>query len=137
MAGETAIISYSTPEPFESATKRVREALVREGFAVLAELDISRQIQRALGIELAQCTVLYVCFRQSFLEAVREHSKAGVLLPLHVVVSACRERSEIHMLAAVDRNGANPEPVLECVNRLQNEIAGVIDRIAMHRSYCQ
>ena len=131
-------MTYSIPEPFESAVKRVRAALVRGGFSVPRELDISAQIRQSLGIDITQSTVMYVFCRQSFVEAMRVQSAIGIYLPLHVVISACSGQAEIHMLGSVPPDGVITGTLLASfVNRLRDEVSLVIEKIAIHRSYCQ
>ena len=135
MNGETAATTYSIPEPVEEALKVIREALARAGLSVVGELDISRRIQRSLGIGMAQCKVLYVCSKQSMPEAINVCAAVGIFLPLHVVVSARGEQTEIHLLAFLSSNSG--DPLVSAVNGLQDEVSRAIEKIAMQRSYCQ
>jgi uncharacterized protein (DUF302 family) len=135
MTGETAATTYSIPEPFEAALKLIRAALARAGLSVVGELDISGRIQRSLGIGMAQRRVLYVCSKQSSLGAVNVCPGVGIFLPLHLVVSARGEQTEIHLLASLPSNGC--DPLVSAVNGLQDEVSRAMEKIAMHRSYCQ
>jgi uncharacterized protein (DUF302 family) len=135
MTGETATTTYSIPEPVEEALKRIRAALARAGLSVLGELDISGRIQRSFGIGMAQCKVLYVCSKQSILEAINVCPAVGIFLPLHIVVSAHGEQTEIHLLASLPSNSG--DSLTAPVNRLQDEVSRAIEKIAMHRSFCQ
>ena len=135
MTGETAATTYSIPEPVEEALKLIRGALGRAGLSVLGELDISGRIQRSLGIGMAQCKVLYVCSQQTILEAINVRPAVGIFLPLHLVVSAHSEQTEIHILASLPSNSG--DPLVSAVNGLQDEVSRAIEKIAMQRSYCQ
>jgi uncharacterized protein (DUF302 family) len=135
MTGKTAATTYSIPEPFEAALKLIRAALGRAGLSVLGELDISGRIQRCLGIGMAQRRVLYVCSKQSSLEAINTWPGVGIFLPLRLVISARDEQTEIHLLASLPSNGG--DPLVSAVNGLQDEVSWAIEKIAMHRSYCQ
>src|SRR5579864_35164 len=105
MTGETAATTYSIPESFEAALKLIRAALYRAGLSVPGELDISGRIQRSLGIGMAPCRILYVCSKQSSLEVTNVCPAVGIFLPLHLVVSARGEQTEIHVLASLPSNG--------------------------------
>ena len=135
MTGETAATTYSIPESFEAALKLIRAALARAGLSVPAELDISGRIQRSLGIGMARCKVLYVGANQSILEAINVCPAVGIFLPLHIVVSARGEQTEIHFMASLPSNSG--DPLVSPVNGLQDEVSRAIEKIAMHRSYCQ
>jgi uncharacterized protein (DUF302 family) len=135
MTGETAATTYSIPEPFDAALKLIRAALARAGLSVLGELDISRRIQRSLGIGMAQRRVLYVCSKQSCLEAINVCPWVGILLPLHLVVSARGGQTEIHLLSSLPPNSG--DPLVSAANGLQDGVSRAIEKIAMQRSYCQ
>jgi uncharacterized protein (DUF302 family) len=138
MPGETVTTTYSIPEPFDSALKLVRSVLARAGLSILAELDVSGRIEQSLGIGIARCNVLYVCSKRSLLESINIRPAVGIFLPLHVVVSARGGQTEIYLLASPTPNGGNPAPALAApVNKLQDEISRAMEKIAMHRSYCQ
>jgi uncharacterized protein (DUF302 family) len=135
MTGETAAATYAIPESFEEALKLIRAVLARAGLSVVGELDISGRIQRSLGIGMAQCKVLYVCSKQSILEAIDKCPAVGIFLPLHLVASARGEQTEIHLLASLPSNSG--DPLVSAVNGLQDEVSRAIEKIAMQRSYCQ
>jgi uncharacterized protein (DUF302 family) len=138
MTGESATTTYSIPEPVEGAMTLIRTALARAGLNVLGELDISGRIQRSHGIEMAPCRVLYVCSRLSNLEGGHACPAVGIWLPLHIVVSARGEQTEIHLLTSLPPGSDHAASGLASpVNRLQSEISRAIEKIAMHRSYCQ
>ena len=138
MTGETAATTYSIPESFEAALKLIRAALARAGLSVIGELDISGRIQRSLGIGMAQCKVLYVCSKQSILEAINVCPAVGIFLPLHIVVSARGEQTEIHLLASLLADNDNPSPAVATpLNRFRDEISRAIEKVAMRRSFCQ
>ena len=137
MTGEPAITTYSVPERFEVALKLIRAALVRAGLSVQGELDLSRRIQRSLGIDTARSKVLYICSKRSQ-ESINIRPEVGILLPLHIVVSAHGGQTEIHSLASLPSNSDKPAPELAAaVNGLQDEVSRAIEKIAMLRSYCQ
>ena len=135
MTGEAAATTYSIPESFEEALKLIRAVLARAGLSVVGELDIAGRIQRSLGIGMAQCKVLYVGANQSILEAINVCPAVGIFLPLHIVVSARGEQTEIHFMASLPSNSG--DPLVSPVNGLQDEVSRAIEKIAMHRSYCQ
>jgi uncharacterized protein (DUF302 family) len=134
MTGETAATTYSIPEPVEGALELIRAVLASAGLSVVGELDISGRIQRSLGIGMAQCKVLYVCSKQSILEAVNVCPAVGIFLPLHLVVSARGAQTEIHFLDSLPSNSS--DPLGAAVNGLQDEMCRAVEKIAMHRSYC-
>jgi uncharacterized protein (DUF302 family) len=137
MTSEPATTTYSVPEPFEAALKLIRAVLARAGLSVQGELDVSRRIQRSLGIGMARCKVLYVFSDQS-LESINIRPEVGIILPLHIVVSARGGQTEIHLLASLPSNSDNPAPALaDPVNRLQDKISRAFEKIAMLRGYCQ
>ena len=126
MTGETVIATYSISEPFESALKLIRAELARAGPRVLGELDISGTIQRILGIGIAPCKVLFVCTQQLILKATNVRPAVRFFLPLHILVSARDEQTEIHLLASLppasDNRVAAPAAIVNTSGTRSHEL---------------
>jgi len=98
MTIEAATRAYAIDAPFEKARKLLRSAFAQSGLAVLAELDLSAALRRDLRINLAACRLWLVYCPISLVETVALHPSAGVLLPLHVVLSGKGGKSCAHIL---------------------------------------
>jgi uncharacterized protein (DUF302 family) len=131
MDSEIATTTYSIPEPFRHTLQSVRDVLTGRDLRIVGELDLSRRIQRNLRIRLAPCVVFYVWPSDRFLLSTAVRPSITLLLPLHVVVSGCGTRTEIHILTRPRfADGLLMAPVIE----LQHEMTQAIETIAMRPS---
>jgi uncharacterized protein (DUF302 family) len=112
---------------FDEAVVRVVDALKREGFGVLSDIDVAATLTQKLGIEFRPYRILGACNPALAHQALSAEDKIGVMLPCNVIVQEAGagkiEVASINPRAAMDRVG---NPVLADVAR---EVADRLTRV--------
>jgi uncharacterized protein (DUF302 family) len=85
---------------FEEAAIRVTEALKKEGFGVLTEINLHEKLKEKLGVDFRNYRILGACNPAFAYKALQEEDKIGTMLPCSVIVQQISEtQTEV---AAVD-----------------------------------
>jgi uncharacterized protein (DUF302 family) len=104
---------------FEQAVGAVTQALAKEGFGVLTEIDVAATLKKKLGLERAPYRILGACNPQFAAKALEAEPQIGALLPCNVVVREDAGRTVVEFM--------DPHAVLELVGR--PEIASIAGEV--------
>ena len=103
MIAQTTRYSISTTVPLEytRAVERTKEALAREGFGVLSEIDGAATLKKKLDVDFRPYVILGACNPPLAHQALLVERDIGLLLPCNVIVYAADERGQ-SVVAALD-----------------------------------
>ncbi len=95
--------------PFDETVTRATEALAKEGFGVLTEIDVAATLKKKLGKDMPPYRILGACNPQFAHRAIEMEPQIGALLPCNVVVRVEAGRTIVEIM--------DPEAVLQLAGR--------------------
>jgi uncharacterized protein (DUF302 family) len=99
---------------FDEAVKKAVEALGKEGFGVLTEIDVAGTIKKKLDKDIPPYRILGACNPQFAHKALEAEPQIGALLPCNVVVRVDRQgKTQVEVM--------DPQAVLGLVGRADIE----------------
>jgi uncharacterized protein (DUF302 family) len=119
MRETTVAFETETDLPFAETVERCRQALAKEGFGVLTEIDVQATLKKKLDVDREPYLILGACHPPSAHRSLTAAPEVGVLLPCNVTVS--REEGKTVVRAM------NPQAALSLVsNPVVAEVAGEV-----------
>ena len=117
--------------PFGTVVQRVTDALGKEGFGVLTDIDVQATLKKKLAVDVPPYRILGACNPTLAHQALQAEDKLGVMLPCNVVVRDAGdgnvEVAAVDPVNAMERVG-NPAlaPIARQVReKLQRALAAV------------
>jgi uncharacterized protein (DUF302 family) len=115
--------------PFDQAVSRVTEALKREGFGLLTDIDVSATLKAKLGEDFRPYRILGACNPQLAHRALQLEDKIGTMLPCNVIVQQRADGAvEVSAVDPVASMQAIENPGLaEVANEVRAKLRRVVD----------
>ncbi len=115
---------------FEEVVTKVKEELKKEGFGVLADMDVKKTLKEKLGVEFKNYRILGACNPTFSHQAFTAEDKIGTMLPCNVII---QEKGDIVEVTAVDPVASmmaieNPK-VKEIAQKIQEKLRKVVDNV--------
>lgn len=95
----TTLYSFwmTLPFPLPEAEKNVRDALQKEQFGIISEIDVQAKFKEKLGVDYPPHKILGACNPKLAYEALKENPDIALVLPCNVVLR--EEKGETHVSA--------------------------------------
>lgn len=132
-AVDTASVAFeaTTDLSFDAAVARAREALEREGFGVLTEIDVQATMKKKLDVDGDPYLILGACHPPSAHQALTAVPRVGVMLPCNVTVSVEGGRTVVRAMNPEVALSVVGEPALEPVaDTVGGALRRVVDAVA-------
>ena len=123
--------SKTLPAGFDEAVKRTTDALKREGFGIITEIDVKKTMKEKIGADFRNYRILGACNPKLAHEALQLEDKVGTMLPCNVVVQeTAGGKTEVAAIDPVASMAAIDNPKLrEAAGQVQGMLKKVIDSL--------
>ena len=107
--------------PFAEAVLQTTEALKKEGFGVLTEIDMKAKLKEKLDVDFRNYVILGACNPSLAYQALQEELNLGLLLPCNVIVYEDENGSVVAAIDAKKMMSVVENEKLEKVSEMVNE----------------
>ena len=116
---------------FGDVVQKTTEALKKEGFGVLTDIDVTATLKKKLGVDFKKYRILGACNPPFAFKALQAEDKIGTMLPCNVIVQEIAD-GEIEV-AAIDPIASmqaikNPD-LRDIADQVQRKLKKVIDSL--------
>jgi uncharacterized protein (DUF302 family) len=116
-----------------STLARVVEALKREGFGVLTDIDVQHTLQEKLGVDFRRYRILGACNPPAAYKALQAEPQIGLLLPCNVIVYELDDGSTV--VAAFDPlqivgESSAEGPLRQVAEEIRTRLGRVVESLA-------
>jgi uncharacterized protein (DUF302 family) len=116
---------------FDDAIARVTEALKKEGFGVLTEIDVKATLKKKLNVNFRNYRILGACNPGFAYQALQAEDKIGTMLPCNVIVQELASgKVEVAAIDPIASVQAIENPELDRIaEEVQAKLESVIDNL--------
>ncbi len=116
---------------FEFIVKKTTEALKKEGFGVLTDIDVKATLKKKLDVDFKKYRILGACNPPFAFKALQVEDKIGTMLPCNVIVQEIAEgKIEVAAIDPIASMQAIKNPDLrEIADKVQKKLKKVIDSL--------
>ena len=116
---------------FGDVVQKTMEALKKEGFGVLTDIDVTATLKKMLGVDFNKYRILGACNPPFAFKALQAEDKIGTMLPCNVIVQEIAD-GEIEV-AAIDPIASmqavkNPD-LRDIADQVRRKLKKVIDSL--------
>lgn len=114
--------------PFDRAVERVSAALREQGFGILTRIDVKETLEKRLGIDFRDYTILGACNPKLAHRALSSRPDVGLLLPCNVTLEEGPEGSVTVRIGdpeiMLETGGFEGDPVVASVAAEARDLLG-------------
>ncbi len=116
---------------FDEAIEKVTAELKKEGFGVLARIDMHHTLKEKIGVEFRNYTILEACNPPFAHKSLLAEDKIGIMLPCNIVVQDAGEgQIEVAVVNPVSAMQAVNNPKMDDIAKeIQGKLKNVLSNI--------
>jgi len=115
---------------FEGALEKTREALQKEGFGILTEIDVKATLKKKLDVDYDNYLILGACNPPFAYQALQAEKDIGLLLPCNVIVYEQDGKTFVSAIVPTVAMGmVNNEDLRGIAVQVEDKLKKVIDSI--------
>ena len=116
---------------YEQALVRVQEALTKEGFGIITEIDVKETLKKKLNVDFRRYKILGACNPSLAHQALQVESRIGTMLPCNVIVQEREDgHTEVSAINPLESMKAVANPQLEHIgSQVAARLKAVVDRL--------
>ena len=116
---------------FDAAIAKVTEELKKEGFGILADIDVKATLKKKMDVEFRPYRILGACNPPFAFQALQAEDKIGTMLPCNVVVQEkAPGKVEVTAIDPVASMAAVDNPNLRTIGeQIREKLKRVIDNM--------
>ncbi|RMF69503.1 MAG: DUF302 domain-containing protein [Calditrichaeota bacterium] len=115
---------------FDEAIERTTEALKKEGFGILTEIDVKETLKKKLDVDFRPYRILGACNPPFAYQALQAEEKIGAMLPCNVIVQQKEEGVEVAAVDPIASMAAVENPALaDVAKQVQAKLKSVIENL--------
>ena len=84
---------------FDSAIEQVTQALQKEGFGIISDIDVKATMKKKLDVDFRKYRILGACNPGYAHKALQTEDKVGTMLPCNVIVQETSEQNIMEVSA--------------------------------------
>ncbi|WP_126994255.1 DUF302 domain-containing protein [Thermosipho globiformans] len=116
---------------FEEAISKINVELQKEGFGILARIDLNEKFKSRLGgIEFKKYTILEACNPKNAHKAILAEENVGLFLPCNIIVYEKGEKTVVVAIRpTIAMEATENKKVFEIAKEIEEALTRVIKRI--------
>lgn len=116
--------------PFDQALQRTVEALKKEGFGILTEIDVQATLKNKLNADFRPYRILGACNPPFAHKALLAERHIGIMLPCNVIVQQAEGGTEVSAVEPLAAMAPVQNPDLaDVAKEVSNKLRRVIDSL--------
>lgn len=114
----------------EKAELKVRDALSKEGFGVLTEIDVKETLKKRLGVEFKKYKILGACNPPFAYKALQVEKDIGLMMPCNVILYEDGSKTAVSVIRpTIAMDIVQNDKLKDIASEIEKKLKKVIDSI--------